>query len=128
MQIKELTRAEEEVMQILWKMKKGFVKEILEKFEDPKPAYSTISTIIRILQEKGFVGYKAYGRTYQYFPVITRDDYRKSQMSSFVKEYFANSYQKMVSFFAREEAITVKELEEVMELMKKGQKNKKLNR
>ena len=121
MEIKELTRAEEEVMQVLWKLKKGFVKEILEKFDDPKPAYSTISTIIRILQEKGFVGYKAFGRTYQYFPVITKDDYRKTQMGNFVKEYFGNSYQKMVSFFAREDAITVKDLEEVMELIKKEQ-------
>ncbi len=125
MEIKELTKAEEEIMQILWKLKKGFVKEILEKFKDPKPAYSTISTIIRILQEKGFVEYKAYGRTYQYFPVITKDDYKKAQMSSFVKDYFSNSYQKMVSFFAQEEAISVKEMEEIMELMKNEKKNKK---
>jgi BlaI family transcriptional regulator, penicillinase repressor len=124
MEIRNLTKAEEELMQILWKMKKGFVKEILEKFDDPKPAYSTISTIIRILQEKGFVGYKAYGRTYQYFPVITKDEYKKSQLNSLVKDYFSNSYQKMVSFFAREENISVKEMEEIMELLKKEEKEK----
>ena len=125
MEIKELTRAEEEVMQILWRLKKGFIKEILEKFVEPRPAYSTVSTIIRILQEKGFVNYRVYGRTYPYFPVISKDDYRKSQMSSFVRNYFSNSYQKMVSFFAREDSITVKEMEEIMEMMKKEEKDKR---
>jgi len=125
MEIKELTRAEEEVMQILWRLKKGFIKEILEKFSEPRPAYSTVSTIIRILQEKGFVNYRVYGRTYQYFPVISKDDYRKSQMSSFVKNYFSNSYQKMVSFFAREDSITVKDMEEIMEMMKNATDEKK---
>lgn len=121
MEIRNLTKAEEEVMQILWKMKRGFVKEILEKFDDPRPAYSTISTIIRILQEKGFVDYKAYGRTYQYFPLITKDEYKKAQLNNLVKGYFSNSYQKMVSFFAHEENITVREMEEIMEIMKKEQ-------
>lgn len=125
MVIKELTRAEEEVMQILWRLKRGFIKEILEKFGEPRPAYSTVSTIIRILQEKGFVNYRVYGRTHQYFPVVSKDDYRKSQMSSFVRNYFSNSYQKMVSFFAREDSITVKEMEEIMEMMKKEEKDKK---
>lgn len=122
MEIKELTKAEEEVMQILWKLRKGFVKDILEKFDEPKPAYSTVSTIIRILCEKGFVNYKAYGRTYEYFPVISKDDYRKSRMSNFVKDYFSNSYQKMVSFFAREDSLTVKDMEEIMVMMKKAEK------
>ncbi|MCI0522293.1 MAG: BlaI/MecI/CopY family transcriptional regulator [Bacteroidales bacterium] len=125
MEIKELTKAEEEVMQILWRLKKAFIKEILEKFDEPKPAYSTVSTMIRILLEKGFVNYKVYGRTYQYFPVISKDDYRKSQMSSFVKDYFSNSYQKMVSFFAREDSITIKDMEEIMEMLKRDRKIKK---
>ena len=124
MEIKELTRAEEEVMQILWKLRKGFIKDILEKFDEPKPAYSTVSTIIRILTEKGFVNYRAYGRTYQYFPLISKDDYRKSRMSSFVKDYFSNSYQKMVSFFAREDSLSVKDMEEIMEMMKKEEEEK----
>jgi BlaI family penicillinase repressor len=125
MEIKELTNAEEEVMQILWRLKKAFIKEILEKFDEPKPAYSTVSTIIRILFEKGFVNYRAYGRTYQYFPVISKDEYRRVRMSSFVRNYFSNSYQKMVSFFAREDSITVREMEEIMEIMKKEEKEKK---
>ena len=128
MEIKELTRAEEEVMQILWRLKKGFIKEILEKFDEPRPAYSTVSTIIRILQEKGFVNYKVYGRTFQYFPVISKDDYRKTQMSSFVRNYFSNSYQKMVSFFAREDSISVKDMEDIMAMMTKDDGVKKRKR
>lgn len=120
-----MTKAEEEVMQILWRLKKGFIKEILERFDEPRPAYSTVSTIIRILQDKGFVNYRAYGRTYQYFPVISKDDYRKTQMSSFVRNYFSNSYQKMVSFFAKEDSITVRDMEEIMEMMKNSDRIKR---
>lgn len=125
MEIRELTKAEEEVMQILWRLKKGFIKEILERFDEPRPAYSTVSTIIRILQDKGFVNYRAYGRTYQYFPVISKDDYRKVRLSSFVKDYFSNSYQKMVSFFAREDSITLDEMEEIMEVVRNEGKEKR---
>jgi BlaI family penicillinase repressor len=125
MEIKELTHAEEEVMQILWKLRKAFIKEILDRFDEPKPAYSTVSTIIRILTEKGFVNYRAYGRTYQYFPVILKDDYRKARMSRFVKDYFSNSYRQMVSFFAQEDTISVKEMEEIMQMMKKEENKKK---
>jgi BlaI family penicillinase repressor len=125
MDIKELTKAEEEVMQILWRLRKAFIREILDRFDEPKPAYSTVSTIIRILTEKGFVNYKAYGRTYQYFPVISKDDYRKARMSRFVRDYFSNSYQKMVSFFAQEDSITVKEIEEIMQMMTKEEKKRK---
>ena len=115
--MRDLTQAEEQVMQILWDLEKGFVKDILEKFNDPKPAYNTVSTIVRILQDKGFVSHKAYGRTHEYYPLITRDEYKKSHMSSFVKHYFANSYENMVSFFTSENKISVKEMEEIMKLM-----------
>jgi BlaI family transcriptional regulator, penicillinase repressor len=122
--IKELTRAEEQVMQILWKIKKGFVKDILEKIEDPKPAYTTVSTIVRILQEKGFVNHKEYGRTHLYFPVVSKEEYSKAHMGNFVRDYFSNSYRKMMSFFAREESISLKEMEEIMNMMKKETENK----
>jgi len=123
--IKELTRAEEQVMQILWKLKKGFVKDILEKMQEPKPAYTTVSTIVRILQDKGFVSHKEYGRTHQYFPLITKDEYSKAHMGAFIRDYFSNSYQKMMSFFAREESFSLKEMEEIINLMKKEIENKK---
>jgi len=115
--MRELTRAEEQVMQVLWKIEKGFVKDILERFDDPKPAYNTVSTIVRILQEKGFVDHKAYGRTHEYYPLISKDEYRKTHMTIFVKDYFSSSYEKMVSFFAQERKISVKEMEEIMKLM-----------
>lgn len=115
--MRELTRAEEQVMQVLWKIGKGFVKDVLEHFEDPKPAYNTISTIIRILQDKGFVSHRAYGRTHEYYPVITKDEYSKSHLNTFVNDYFSNSFGKMVSFFARERGISVKEMEEIMKIM-----------
>lgn len=115
--MRELTRAEEQVMQVLWKLKKGFVKDILEQFEEPKPAYNTVSTIVRILQEKGFVDHKAYGRTHEYFPVVSKDDYSKKHLKTFVNDYFSNSFEKMVSFFAKEKTISVKEMEEIMKIM-----------
>ena len=115
--MRELTRAEEQVMQILWKIKKGFVKDILEHIDEPKPAYNTVSTIVRILQDKGFVSHKAYGRTHEYFPIISKSDYSKAHLNNFVKNYFSNSFEKMVSFFAREKGISVTEMGEIMRIM-----------
>jgi predicted transcriptional regulator len=115
--MRDLTRAEEQVMQVLWKIKKGFVKDILEHFDDPKPAYNTVSTIVRILQEKGFVTHKAYGRTHEYYPVVTKNEYSKSHLNTFVNDYFSNSFEKMVSFFAKEKSISLKEMEEIMKIM-----------
>jgi len=115
--MRDLTRAEEQVMQVLWKIKKGFVKDILEHFGDPKPAYNTVSTIVRILQDKGFVSHNAYGRTHEYFPVVSKDEYSKSHLNTFVNDYFSNSFGKMVSFFAREKGISVREMEEIMKIM-----------
>ncbi len=123
--MRELTRAEEQVMQVLWKLKKGFVKDILGHFDDPKPAYTTVSTIVRILQDKGFVTHKAYGRTHEYFPAVSKDEYSKYHMSSFINDYFSNSFGKMVSFFAREKHISLKEMEEIMKIMENEVKRQK---
>ena len=121
--MRELTRAEEEIMHVLWKIEKGFVKDILEHFPEPRPAYNTVSTIVRILQEKGFVAHKAYGRTHEYFPIVSKDEYSKMHMKTFVRDYFSNSFEKMVSFFAREKGISVKEMEEIMKIMQ-GEMNR----
>jgi len=115
--MRELTRAEEQVMQVLWKIRKGFVKDILEYFDEPKPAYNTVSTIVRILQDKGFVDHKAYGRTHEYYPIVSKDEYSKTHLSTFVNDYFSNSFGKMVSFFAKEQEISIKEMEEIMKIM-----------
>jgi BlaI family transcriptional regulator, penicillinase repressor len=123
--MRDLTRAEEEVMQVLWKVKKGFVKDILDRFDEPKPAYNTVSTIVRILQDKGFVTHKAYGRTHEYYPVVSKSEYSKSHLSTFVNDYFSNSFEKMVSFFAREKGISVKEMEDIMKIMEDEVKKQK---
>ncbi len=115
--MKEFTRAEEKIMQILWKLEKGFVKDIIERLPNPKPAYNTVSTIIRVLEKKGFVSHKAYGKTHEYFPTISRNEYKKNFLKSFIKRYFSNSFQEMVSFFASDRDINLEELEEMRELL-----------
>ncbi|HUX58274.1 MAG TPA: BlaI/MecI/CopY family transcriptional regulator [Bacteroidales bacterium] len=126
--MRELTRAEEQIMQVLWKIKKGFVKDILELFDEPKPAYNTVSTIVRILQDKGFVAHKAYGRTHEYYPIVSKDEYSKTHLNTFVNDYFSNSFEKMVSFFAKEKRISVKEMEEIMKIMESEVKKQKIKR
>ena len=115
--IPQLTRAEEEVMQILWKIEKGLVHDVLEFFPKPKPAYNTVSTIIRILEHKGFIGHKTYGRTHEYFPLINKSDYTRSHFRNFVSNYFGNSYPSLASFFTREENLSLKDLEEIQALI-----------
>ena len=126
--MRDLTKAEEQVMQVLWKIKKGFVKDILEHFDDPKPAYNTVSTIVRILQEKGFVNHKAYGRTHEYYPIVTKSEYSKSHLSTFVNDYFSNSFEKMVSFFAKEKSISLQEMEDIMKIMDSEVKKQKIKK
>ena len=123
-ELKELTHAEEEVMQILWKIEKGFVKDILIHFPDPKPAYNTVSTIVRILESKGFVAYTAFGKTHEYFPLITKDEYKKVFMKSMIKNYFGNSYKNMVSFFVDQGEISTREMDELLKDISKTKKSK----
>lgn len=123
-----LTRAEEEIMQILWTIKRGVIKDMLQHFPDPKPAYNTVSTIVRILESKGFVDHKAYGKTYEYFPVVQKNDYTKSYFHNFLKNHFNNSFHKMVSFFAQNDTMDIKELEETIRIIQQEvdqQKNTK---
>jgi BlaI family transcriptional regulator, penicillinase repressor len=108
-----LTRAEEEVMQILWEIEKGMVHDLLDRFPEPKPAYNTVSTIVRILEQKGFAGHKAYGRTHEYFPLISKKDYTSSSFRGFMTNYFGNSYKSLASFFATEGKLSIRELEEI---------------
>lgn len=116
--MKELTKAEEQIMQILWNLKKAFVKDIIIHFDDPKPAYNTVSTIIRILEKKGFVYHNAYGKTHEYFPIVNRDDYRKLFLGNFINKYFSDSFQQMVSFFAKENKMSVDDVTEMMKIVK----------
>lgn len=116
--MKELTKAEDEIMQVLWKLDKAFVKEIIEKMPEPKPAYNTVSTIVRILEQKGFVKHEAFGKSHRYFPVITKEEYSQNFMKGFISRYFSGSYQQVVSFFAKEKDLSVQELEEILKELK----------
>jgi len=111
--MKELTRAEEQIMQILWKLDRAFVKDILDDLPAPKPAYNTVSTIIRILEKKGVVSHKAFGNSHEYFALITKDEYKKKYFKSFLTRYFGDSFQDMVSFFAGDRDLSLQELEEI---------------
>lgn len=101
-------------MQILWKLERAFVKDIIEEMPAPKPAYNTVSTIVRILEKKGFVGFKAYGKTHEYFPLISKEEYSNYYLNSFVKRYFKGSFQNLVSFFAKENQMNVTQMEELI--------------
>ena len=115
--MKELTKAEEQIMQVIWKLEKGFVKDIIGRLPDPKPAYNTVSTIVRILEKKGFVSHRAYGNAHEYFPLISKNDYKKKFLKSFIKRYFGDSFQEMVSFFASDRDIDLREMEEIRKLL-----------
>jgi BlaI family penicillinase repressor len=117
--MQKLTNKEEEIMHILWKLKKAFVKEVLAEITEDQPHYNTLSTIIRNLEEKGFVSYKAFGNTHQYFPIVTMEDYRKRFMNTAIENYFDNSYKSMVSFFAEENKISADELREILDIIEK---------
>jgi BlaI family transcriptional regulator, penicillinase repressor len=110
---KELTRAEDQIMQILWDIEIGFIKDIVERLPDPKPAYSTVSTIVRILEKKGYVWHNTFGNTHQYYPLVSKDIYKKAFMGNIIKNYFSNSFKQMVSFFSKENSISIEELGEI---------------
>lgn len=112
--IRELTKGEDQIMQILWNLKTAFVKDIISKLPSPKPAYNTVSTIVRILEKKGFVGFKAYGKTHEYFPLIAKDEYSNYYLKSFVNRYFKGSFEDLVSFFAKENKMNITEMEEMI--------------
>ena len=114
--MKKLTHAEEEVMQILWEIGEGFVKDVIDRMPEPKPPYNTVSTVIRVLEKKEFVSHKQYGNTHQYFPLVSRDEYAKVHFSDFLSNYFNNSFPKMAAFFARENNISMKELQDIIHL------------
>ncbi|QHS60311.1 BlaI/MecI/CopY family transcriptional regulator [Chitinophaga agri] len=116
--VKTLTKAEEQVMQALWQTGPAFVKDLIDLMPEPKPHYNTVSTLIKILQEKGFVDYKAFGKSYQYFALISKDEYSRNTMQNFVKGYFSGSFREMVSFFVKEKDLSVNELEQVLQQIK----------
>lgn len=115
----QLTKAEEQIMQILWQMGQGLVKEIREQFENPKPARNTVSTVIRILEKKGYVSHHSSGNVHVYYPLVKKEEYSRSQLFGLMKNYFNNSFPAMASFFAKEKDLTLKELEELLDQTRK---------
>lgn len=122
-----LTKAEERIMQILWDLGKGFIKDIQEHFPDPKPPYNTISTIVRVLVKKEIVSYKSYGGSHQYFPLISRETYRRDQMSRLIKQYFDNSMKEVVNFFSQRKDLDLDELDEAMKMLQELKERKRKN-
>lgn len=112
-----LTKAEERIMQILWDIEKGFIKDIQERFPDPKPPYNTISTIVRVLVKKDIVSYKSYGGSYQYYPLISREQYRSDQLGRLMNNYYGNSLKEVVNFFSEKQDLDVEEIDEVLRML-----------
>ena len=117
--MQKLTKAEEEVMQLLWELQRGTVSDLLERYPEPKPPHSTISSVVRILEKKGFVGHKAYGKTHEYFPLFAREAYGQSSLGDLLRNYFGGSVPRLVSHLAEAEQLSKSELEELLKLLDK---------
>ncbi len=125
MHIKELTKAEEQVMQLLWQLKEAIIKEIIERMPEPKPAYNTVSTVVRVLESKRFIDHKAYGNSHVYFPLISEAQYKKFTFDKMMSNYFSNSYESLVSFIANEKKLDVQQLDELTKLIEDLKRKKK---
>ena len=117
--ILELTRGEEEVMHILWSIGSGVVNDIIARMEEPKPKYTTVATFVKILENRGFVRHEAMGKSHRYFPLVSKEDYAGNKMRSMLSNYFDGSLSQMVSFFSQKENISVKEMDEILEIVEK---------
>ena len=119
MEIKDLTRAEEQIMQILWQLEKGYVRDVIDEIPEPKPAYNTVSTIIRILEVKGFIGHEAFGKAHRYFPTVSREEYKRHATEKLLGNYFENSVESMFSFFVKEQKMDLSDVDEILKMINK---------
>lgn len=121
----DLTKAEEKIMKILWDIERGFIKDIIEQYPPPPPPYNSVSTIVRVLVQKNIVSYTAYGKSHQYYPLISKEEYRRGQLSRLVSDYYNNSLKQVVNFFSESKQLNEQELDEVMKMLEalKSQKN-----
>ncbi len=117
--LSELTKAELELMQVIWRKEKVLVHDILAELPEPKPAYNTVSTLVRVLEKKEFVGHKAYGKTYEYFPLVTKEDYTSRYMTGVLNNFFDGSLSRLVSFFSENKSISVEETDKILEMLQK---------
>ena len=117
MEIKDLTKAEEQIMQIVWQLESGFVKDVMDYLPEPKPAYNTVSTIIRILQVKGFIAHETFGKAHKYFPIISKEEYKRHATEKLLGGYFENSVESMFSFFVKEEKLDLGDVDEILKMI-----------
>lgn len=115
--MKELTKAEEQVMQHIWKLEKAFLKDIVDAFPEPRPAYTTISTVIRVLVKKEFIAYNSYGKVHEYYPLVTKEDYFRQHFRGVIRNFFSGSVTRFASFFANNTRMDLKELEEMKQII-----------
>lgn len=120
-----LTKAEEKIMKILWGIEKGFIKDIIEQYPDPKPPYNSVSTIVRVLVQKEIVGFNAYGNSHQYYPLVSKSEYSKGQMKRLVTDYYNNSLAQVVNFFSESKQLDEKELDEALKMLEELKAKKK---
>src|SRR5215468_2929223 len=116
--MKKLAKREEQIMQVYWELGKAVIKEVIPHLPDPKPHYNSVATMVKILEEKGFLDHEAIGNQYSYFPVITKEEYQKHTMKDIVSQYFDNSYPRMLAFFAKEQNLSEEELKEILDMIK----------
>jgi BlaI family penicillinase repressor len=125
MEIKDLTKAEEQIMQVVWQIEKGFVKDVMDLLPDPKPAYNTVSTIIRILEVKGFIAHESVGKAHNYYPIVSKEDYKRHATEKLLGGYFENSVESMFSFFVKEDKLDVGDVDEILKMINKIKDKKK---
>jgi BlaI family penicillinase repressor len=116
--MQKLAKREEQIMQVFWTLERAYIKEVIPEMPDPKPHYNSVATMVKILEEKGFLGHETVGNIYQYFPLITKEEYQKHSMKDIVSQYFDNSYPKMLAYFAKEEKLSEQELNDILNIIK----------
>lgn len=120
--MQKLAKREEQIMQVFWSMERAFIKEVIPEMPEPKPHYNSLATMVKILEDKGFLGHEAVGNIYQYFPVISKEEYQKHAMKDIVSQYFDNSYSNMLAFFAKEQKLSDQELNDIVNIIKTNKK------
>lgn len=118
----KLAKREEQIMKVFWDLEKAFIRDVIPHLPDPKPHYNSVATMVKILEEKGFLSHETVGNMYCYYPVVSRDEYQKHALKDIVSQYFDNSYPRMLAFFAKEQNLSDKELKEIMDLIKSKKK------
>ena len=120
--MQKLAKREEQIMQVFWTLGKAFIKEVIPEMPEPKPHYNSLATMVKILEEKGFLGHETFGNMFQYYPIISKEQYQKHAMKDIVSQYFDNSYSNMLAYFAKEQKISEQELTDIIDIIKKTKK------